>query len=180
MILTGNTIVVTGGGTGIGRGLAEAFKARGNKLIVAGQSCFLKRDAAATPGMAHLALDQDDPASVLQFAEALARDHPETNVLVNNAGIQRVEDLTKGEMAAAEETIATNLLGPLRVTAALVPMLLRQPRATIINVTSALAFLPVAVVPTYSASKAAFNSYTVSLRYQLARPTSRSSRSCRR
>ena len=167
MILTGNTIVVTGGGTGIGRGLAEAFKARGNKLIVAGQSRFLERDAAATPGMTHLALDQDDPASVLQFAEALARAHPETNVLVNNAGIQRVEDLTKGEMAAAEETIATNLLGPLRVTAALISMLLRQSRATIINVTSALAFLPVAVVPTYSASKAAFHSYTVSLRYQL-------------
>ena len=82
MILTGNTIVVTGGGTGIGRGLAEAFKARGNELIVAGQSRFLERDAAATPGMAHLALDQDDPASVLKFAEALARDHPETNVQV--------------------------------------------------------------------------------------------------
>ena len=128
MILTGNTIVVTGGGSRIGRGLAEALEHRGAAVIVAGQSSHAVQDAAATPGMAHMVLDQDDATSIARFAEALMRDHPATNVLINDAGIQRVEDLTKGDTASAEGTIATNLLVHIRVTAALLPLLTGEPR----------------------------------------------------
>jgi uncharacterized oxidoreductase len=140
MNISDNTIVVTGGGTGLGLGLAQAFQARGNALVIAGQRRFAERDAAATSGMGHAVLDQDDPASIARFAEAVGRDYPAANVLINNAGIQRIEDLTSGDVAAAEETIAVNLLGPIRVTAALMPLLLKQQCATIINITSALVF----------------------------------------
>ena len=167
MNLTGNTVVVTGGGSGIGKALAEVFKDLGNEIIVAGQASNRDRDAAATPGMAHLVLDQDDASSIAAFAEKVRADHPVTNVLINNAGIQRVEDLKKDDATQADETFMTNLLGQVRVTAALMPVLLSQPHATIINITSALAFVPLATTPSYAASKAAFHPYTVSLRYQL-------------
>lgn len=127
--------------TGLGRGLAVAFQARGNAPIIVGQRRFAERDASATPGMSHLLLDQDDSASISRFADELRRDHP----AINNAGIQRVEDLASGAVGAAEKTVAVDLLGPIRVTAALMPLLLGQARATIINVTSALAFVPLAV-----------------------------------
>jgi uncharacterized oxidoreductase len=87
--------------------------------------------------------------------------------LVNNAGIQRVEDLTSGNVGLAEQSVAINLLGPLRLTSALLPALLRKPHATILNVTSGLAFMPSALTPTYCAAKAALHSYTESLRFQL-------------
>jgi len=87
--------------------------------------------------------------------------------VINNAGIQRVEDLTAGDVGAAEETVAIDLLGPIRLTAALLPSLLAQPRAAIVNVSSGLAFMPSALTPTYCATKAAIHSYTQSLRFQL-------------
>ena len=167
MLLNGNKVVITGGGRGIGRALGERFTELGSEVIVAGQKRFAQRDAVATPGMSHLVLDQDDPSSIEAFAAALRQEHPTANVLINNAGIQRVEDLKLGEVDAAEQTITINLLGPMRVTAALMPQLLAQPSATIINISSALAFIPLAAVPTYGATKAALHSYTMSLRYQL-------------
>jgi uncharacterized oxidoreductase len=168
MQLTGNTVLVTGGGTGIGRGLAEAFHRLGNNVIIAGRRLeTLEEVAKANPGMQYLSLDQGDAAAIRRFAIELKDNHQDVNVLINNAGIQWVENLTTGGPGRAEQTININLLGPIRLTAALLHALLGKPRATIINVTSGLAFMPSALTPTYCATKAAMHSYTQSLRFQL-------------
>ena len=168
MQLTGNTVLVTGGGTGIGRGLAEAFHRLGNNVIIAGRRLeHAEAVAKANPGIQFLSLDQGDSADIRRFAIEMSDKYPELNVLVNNAGIQRVEDLTTGNPGTAEQTIAVNLLGPIRLTSALLHLLLGRPRAAILNVTSGLAFMPSALTPTYCASKAALHSYTQSLRFQL-------------
>jgi len=170
MRMTQSTILITGGGSGIGRGLAEAFHALGNRVLIAGRSQG-KLDAvtAANPGMESLTVDMADAGSVRAFAAQVTENYPQLNVLINNAGIMRAEDLLdpQDSLADAEETIATNLLGPIRLTAALLPALLKQPRATVMNVSSGLAFVPLAMTPTYCATKAAVHSYTESLRYQL-------------
>jgi len=170
MKITGNTILITGGGTGIGRGLAEAFHALGNRVIIAGRrQQALEETTAANPGMASLALDVEDPANIRAFAAELAVRYPALNVLVNNAGIMRFEKLPAqpDPLSDAEAIVAPNLLGPIRLTAALLPLLERQPYSAIMNVTSGLAFVPMAPTPTYCATKAALHSYTQSLRYQL-------------
>jgi uncharacterized oxidoreductase len=170
MKLTGNTILITGGGSGIGRGLAESFHALGNQVIIAGRrQQTLDETVAANPGMMAITLDIEDPASIRTFAANVAKQYPPLNVLINNAGIMRAEKLTSqpDDLAAAESTIVTNLLGPIRLTAALLPHLHQQPYAVIMNVSSGLAFVPLAPTPTYCATKAAIHSYTQSLRYQL-------------
>lgn len=168
MQMMGNTVLVTGGGTGIGRGLAESLHRLGNQVIIAGRRHEpLRAVATAHPGMQFLPLDQGDPADIRRFATELTDRYPQLNVVVNNAGIQRVEDLTTDGPGAAEQTVAINLLGPIRLTAALLRSLLARPRAAIINVTSGLAFMPSALTPTYCATRAALHSYTQSLRFQL-------------
>ena len=119
--------------------------------------------------MKSLALNIENPAAIRDFAAKVVAEFPSLNVLINNAGIMRAEKLLaqQPDLADAEATIATNLLGPIRLTAALLPHLQKQPRAAIINASSGLAFLPLAITPTYCASKAAMHSYTLSLRYQL-------------
>ncbi|OBA61168.1 oxidoreductase [Mycobacterium sp. 1100029.7] len=168
MQMTGNTVLVTGGGTGIGRGLAESLHQLGNKVVIAGRRReLLQAVVAANPGIECLPLDQSDAADVRRFAVELTDRYPDFNVLVNNAGIQRVEDLTASNVGLSEQSIAINLLGPIRLISALVPALLRKPRAAILNVTSGLGFMPSALTPTYCATKAALHSYTESLRFQL-------------
>jgi uncharacterized oxidoreductase len=170
MRTTGNTILITGGGSGIGRGLAEAFHALGNRVIVAGRrKQVLDETTAANPGMASLTFDIQDPAGIRSFAAAVAAKYPALNVLINNAGIMRFERIPAqtDHLADAEAMVATNLLGPIRLTAALLPWLQKQPYSAIVNVSSGLAFVPMAPAPTYCATKAALHSYTQSLRYQL-------------
>jgi uncharacterized oxidoreductase len=169
MQLSGNSILITGGGSGIGRALAESFHALGNKVIIAGRrQSVLDETTAANPGMASLAFDIEDRDGIRAFVAAVTAKHPNLNVLINNAGIMRPEDLqAPGDLADAEATIVANLLGPLRLTAALLPQLKKQPRATIMTVSSGLAFVPMAATPTYCATKAAIHSYSQSLRYQL-------------
>ncbi len=170
MKTTGNTILITGGGSGIGRALAEAFQALGNTVIIAGRRRHaLDATTAANPGIAARVLDIEDPGTIRSFASELAADFPALNVLINNAGIMRLENLQaqQDDLKDAEATVVTNLLGPIRLTAALLPLLGKQPRSTIMNVSSGLAFVPLAPTPTYCATKAALHSYTQSLRYQL-------------
>jgi uncharacterized oxidoreductase len=170
MQMTGNTILITGGTTGIGRALAEAFHALGNQVIITGRrQKLLEEVAAASPGMKWAVLDVQDAAAIRSFAAKLAKDFPALNVLINNAGIMRAENVKQqpDDLADAEATVTTNLLGPIRLTAALLPLLQKQTRAAIVNVSSGLAFLPLAITPTYCATKAAIHSYTQSLRYQL-------------
>ena len=167
---TGNTILITGGGSGIGRALAEAFHKLGNRVVIAGRRrSVLAEVAAANPGMAYAELDIDDPVAIRAFAARITAEHPALNVLINNAGIMKPEDLASDryDPAEAEAIIGTNLLGPIRLTAALLPHLRAQPRSAVVNVTSGLAFVPLVATPTYSATKAAVHSYTVSLRHQL-------------
>ena len=170
MNLTGNTILITGGGSGIGRGLAESLHALGNQVIVAGRRQHaLDETTAANPGMKSLPLDIENPEAIREFAAKAVVEFPSLNGLINNAGIMRVEKLLAQQpnLADAEGIVATNLLGPIRLTAALLPHLQKQSRAAILNVSSGLAFLPLALTPTYCATKAGLHSYTLSLRYQL-------------
>jgi uncharacterized oxidoreductase len=168
MQMSGNTILVTGGGSGIGRALAEAFHASGNQVVIAGRrKQLLDRTTAANPGMKAAVLDIENADAIRAFADRLKADFPALNVVIQNAGIMRPELLRNGAVADAEAIVATNLLGPIRLTAALLPLLQKQPRAAIVTVSSGLAFLPLAVTPTYCATKAAIHSYTQSLRYQL-------------
>ncbi len=167
---TENTILVTGGGSGIGRGLAEVLHKLGNQVVISGRRPeVLKATTAANPGMQSLILDIEQPGSVRLFAADVVEKFPSLNVLINNAGIMRAERLPEqsDDVADAEAIVATNLLGPIRLTAALMPHLRKQPKATVINVSSGLAFVPLAMTPTYCATKAAIHSYTQSLRWQL-------------
>lgn len=170
MEMTGNTILITGGGSGIGRGLAEAFHKLGNKVIIAGRRAdVLQQVAAANPGIATATLDVGDAADIARFAATLLAEHPDLNAVIHNAGIMQAEALAAEDFTldTAEATIAINLLGPLRLNAALLPHLLKQERAAVLTVSSGLAFVPLAATPTYSATKAAIHSFTQSLRHQL-------------
>lgn len=169
MNIKGNTILITGGGSGIGRALAEAFHKEGNQVIIAGRrQQQLDEATRANPGIKSATLDITDAGAIKTFAAKISRDFPTLNVLINNAGIMRPENLLQQtDLSDAEATVTTNLLGPIRLTNALLPALRRQPRSTVMMVSSGLAFVPMALTPTYSATKAAIHSYSQSLRYQL-------------
>jgi uncharacterized oxidoreductase len=163
MNLTGNTILITGGGSGIGRGLAEEFHKLGNQVVIAGRRKHaLEETTAANPGMESLQLDIEHPAAIAEFAARVEKNFPALNVLINNAGIMRPEKLlvAQPDLAVAEATIAINLLGPIRLTAALLPLLRNQAHSTIVTVSSGLAFLPLALTPNYCATKAAIRCAT--------------------
>lgn len=164
------TILITGATSGIGLGLAERLHAQGHRVILTGRrQALLDEATTAHPGMAAYQNDITDPAQITDLAERLAKDHPDLSTVILNAGIMQPERLgpNQTELSVAENTIATNLLGPIRLTHALIPQLLAQPQARIITVSSGLAFVPLAVTPTYSATKAAIHSWTQSLRFQL-------------
>ncbi len=173
MQTTGNTILVTGGGSGIGRGMAEAFHHLGNQVIITGRrQAALDEVTRANPGMAAYTLDITDPAAISAFAARVVADHPALNAVLNNAGIMVPEDIVGGDyLQTAEDTVATNLLGPIRLTSALLPHLLAQPSATVLTVSSGLAFVTMAATPTYSATKAAIHAYSQALRHQLRNTT---------
>jgi len=167
--LQGNTILVTGGGSGIGEALAQRFHDLGNTVIVAGRRLdALEAASAGRANMHAMRLDVESPSAVSAFAKDLLAAHPGLNVLVNNAGMMRIEELDRRrDLHDAEATITTNLLGPIRMTDALIDHLVARGDGTVINVTSGLAFVPLVSTPTYSATKAALHSYTVSLREAL-------------
>jgi uncharacterized oxidoreductase len=168
--ITGNTILITGGASGIGRALAEALHKEGNQLIIAGRrTSLLDEVTAANPGMKSAVLDVQNFDSLPAFAAQMVSQFPSLNVLINNAGIMKNENLndSTADFSVVEDTVTTNLLAPLRLTAALLPHLKKQPHAAVITVSSGLAFMPMTATPTYCATKAAIHSWTQSLRYQL-------------
>lgn len=169
MKTTGNTILMTGGGSGIGEALAQRFHDQGNVVIVAGRRLdALEAACAGRENMHARVLDVESAQGVAAFAAALLADFPALNVLVNNAGIMRYERLDRArDLADAEATLVTNVLGPIRLIDALVEQLIAQGDGVIVNLTSGLAFVPLPGTPTYSASKAAMHSYTQSLREML-------------
>jgi uncharacterized oxidoreductase len=168
MKITGNTILITGGGSGIGRGLAEAFHAKGNQVVIAGRrKKLLDETVAANLGMKAEVLDIENSDAIRTLAEKLKKDYPALNVVIHNAGIMKPEPLQDGGVAHAEAMVTTNLLGPMRLNAALLPFLLKQQNPVIMTVSSGLAFVPLAMTATYCATKAAIHSYTQSMRYQL-------------
>jgi len=169
MKLTDNTIFITGGGTGIGRGLAEGLHQLGNKVIISGRrKGHLDATTKANPGMDSVEMDISDPANIAAVTKKLIADYPALNVLINNAGIMLIDDASgKIDDQLLTSTITTNLLGPIRLTSALIEHLKKQPKAAIIYNTSALAFVPLALTAVYSATKAALHSYVLSQRYKL-------------
>ena len=143
---TGNSILITGGGTGIGRGLAEAFHRDGNRVILAGRRRSVLEDTVrANPGMRFITVDVENLGDTERFGAEVKAEFPALNVLINNAGIMKSENLRSGveDLAIAEQTVAINLLGTFRITATLLPFLLGQPKASIMTVSSGLAFLPI-------------------------------------
>jgi uncharacterized oxidoreductase len=171
MNITGNTVFIPGATSGIGLGLALALHAKGNTVIVGGRRTeLLDRIAAEHPGIDTIQIDTADPASIDAAAKEVLARYPDLNVLVPMAGIMRVEDWHQPEsfLASAESIITTNVLGPIRLLAAFVEQLRAQPAATIITVSSGLAFTPLAATPSYNASKAAIHLLSESIRLQLA------------
>jgi uncharacterized oxidoreductase len=171
MRMHSNTIFITGGSSGIGKGLAEEFHKLGNQVIIgARRRVALERICSANRGMRHVGLDLTDPASIRLAASALTAEWPNLNCLINNAGVQRRYDFSTVEGLDEQgtlEEINTNVLGVIRVTAAFTHHLRKQAAATIVNVSSGLAFVPLARYPVYCAAKAAVHSFSLSLRHQL-------------
>jgi uncharacterized oxidoreductase len=169
MDLIGNTIFITGGGSGIGRGLAEALHKLGNQVIISGRrKGHLEATTKANPGMKSVELNVEDPASIASVSKRLIADFPRLNVLINNAGIMQPDDAASLiDEALLTSTITTNLLGPIRLTSALIEHLKKQKKAAVIYNTSVLGYVPLALTAVYSSTKAALHSYTLSQRYKL-------------
>jgi len=170
MNTSGNTIFIPGATSGIGLALALRLHDRGNTVIVGGRrEDRLAAIATAHPGIHTIRIDTADARSIEAAARTVLAEHPDLNVLITMAGVMRAEDWTtpSGFLATAEETVTTNVLGPIRLIAAFIEHLRAQPDATIMTVSSGLAFAPLRVTPTYNASKAAIHMLSESLRLQL-------------
>ncbi|MBV9885016.1 MAG: SDR family oxidoreductase [Acidobacteria bacterium] len=169
MNLTGNTIFITGGTSGIGRAYAEAFHKLGNQVIVSGRrKGHLAEVTKANPGMQAVELDVEDPFGITAVCKELIATYPELNAVINNAGIMYLDDTsTEMDDAQMESIVTTNLLGPIRVTSALIEHLKKQPAAYVMNVSSGLAFTPMSFTSVYCATKAAIHSYSMTSRYKL-------------
>jgi len=163
MKITNRTVLIVGGTSGIGRGLAQRFVDAGSAVIVAGRS------PEPQDGLETVQIDVTDPDSILRAREEVLGGHPDLDVIVTMSGVMLVEDLRDpSHIAATETTIATNLLGTIRVIDAFTPHLMGRGSGTIITVSSGIAFLPFPLMPSYGASKAGVHAYTESLRAQLA------------
>jgi len=170
MKLTGRTVLITGGGSGIGGGLAKAFHRQGNKVIITGRREKNLADFASQfPGMEAFTMDVAKDSDIQRLFQVVSEKFPALDVLVNNAGVMKWWDFTKPETLSGElfEEIDINVKGLIRMTAAFLPLLSKQKEATLINVSSGLAYMPLSRSPIYCATKAAIHSFSMSLRHQL-------------
>jgi uncharacterized oxidoreductase len=178
MQMQSNTVFVTGGTSGIGRGLAEAFHQRGNQVVIAGRrGDRLKEICLQHAGMAYFVLDVTDPETIRTVAAKVIERFPKLNCVINNAGVQMHVDFGPDKPFDDEKLQAevnTNLLAPIRIAAAFLPHLAKraaqEPASVLVNVSSGLAFVPMSRYPVYCATKAAIHSWTLSLRQQLRAP----------
>lgn len=171
MKISGNTVLITGGSSGIGLALAERFLDAGNEVLICGRREGALADVRKKHPALHTLVADTGSAADRQalFAQTVSR-FPRLNVLINNAGVQRKVPLTASEpwVETAQE-IAINLEGPVHLSMLFIPHLLQQVRPVLASVSSGLAFVPIAAMPIYCATKAAVHSFTLSLRHQLAR-----------
>lgn len=170
MNFSNRTILITGGNSGIGKALAEALQARGNRIIITGRNRqTLDIALRQNPNMTGYVLDVTDAASLAIFPSKLLENHPQLDVIILNAGIMEAEDYSADPVTCdvAQRTIATNLIAPIQLALAFVPHLRTRPQAAVVTVSSGLAFVPKAINPVYSATKAAIHSWSQSLRHQL-------------
>jgi uncharacterized oxidoreductase len=170
MKLTGHTVLITGGGTGIGGGLAKAFHERGNKVIITGRrEKVLKEFSKQFPGMEAFTMDVSKDDNIQRLFAVISERFPGMDVLVNNAGLGKRIDFTRTESLSGNlfEEIDINLKGLIRMTATFLPLLSKQKNSTLINISSGLAYMPLGLLPVYCATKAAVHSFSMSLRYQL-------------
>jgi len=171
MELGGNTILITGGASGIGSALAERFLQAGSRVVVCGRREEKLREAQARcPGLAIRVCDLAEEGERVALVRWATTAFPRLNLLINNAGVQRRVQLhAPEEWGETRQEIAINLEAPIHLCRLFIPHLLAQERPAIVNITSGLAFSPLAAVPVYCATKAALRSFTLSLRHQLAR-----------
>ncbi|WP_290058428.1 SDR family oxidoreductase [Amycolatopsis solani] len=163
-----NTVFIPGATSGIGLGLALRLQADGNTVIVGGRRTELLQQIRTEHGLDTITIDTTDPASITEARDELTARHPALDTLITMAGIMEPEDLRDpAALDVAERTVEVNLLGPIRLIHAFLPGLLARPAATVMTVTSGLAYVPLPATPTYNATKAAVHSYTESLRVQL-------------
>ena len=170
MKLQGNTILITGGATGIGFALAEALVKAGNKVIICGRrQAKLGEAKTRLPDLETIECDVTDEKARESMLAWVKNNFGDLNILINNAGIQRVVNLKTGIKGVLDcnDEVQTNLVAPICLSALFIPLLLEKKESAIINVSSGLAFKPLAVKAIYSATKAAVHSFTVSLRHQL-------------
>ena len=170
MDVSGHTILITGGATGIGLALAERFLEADNDIVICGRRADKLEKARSKHRAFHThACDVSDPEKRVELADWAFAEFPNLDVLLNNAGIQNRLDLkAEPEWSAIHQEIATNIEAHVHLATLFAPRLAKRPHAAILNVTSGLAFVPRSAVPVYSATKAAMRSFTLSLRHQLA------------
>jgi uncharacterized oxidoreductase len=169
MNISGNTIFIPGATSGIGLALALRLQAAGNTVVIGGRRVDVLEQLATEHGLSTVVIDTTNPVSVLEARDRVLAQHGDLNVLVAMAGIMAVEDVTaSGFLADAERTVETNINGPLRLVSAFIEHLQTRPNATLITVSSGLAFTPLAFTPTYNGSKAFIHQYSETIRLQLA------------
>ena len=171
MQLSGNSVLITGGSSGIGLALAEAFLAAGSEVAVCARNEKRLREAAARhPALRWRVCDVSQTSDRRALLEWASAELPGLNVLINNAGIQRDIDFSSGidEFLAGDNELRVNLEAPIALCGLFMPLLRCPVRAAIINVSSGLGFMPIAAVPVYCASKAGLHAFTLTLRQQLA------------
>jgi len=169
MNITGNTIFIPGATSGIGLALALRLQAAGNTVVIGGRRTDVLQRLATAHGLFTVTIDTTDPASVLAARDQVLTEHSELNVLIAMAGVMNAEDVRgAGFLAEAERIVETNINGPLRLVAAFIEHLQTRPAATLMTVSSGLAFTPLAFTPTYNGTKAFIHQYSESVRMQLA------------